>query len=560
MTPSFTPPASTQKQMPTSFHQLIGWLSGLYQNRIGWIAASSFFINLGLLAPSFFSMLVYDKVVHNGIFETLWVLAIGVLMFMAAEMIVRSIRVRDIERVAREIDHKIDHRIFESLLKPTSRSGSQPGMAARFLTLYRDLSGARDFFSSQYLLALADIPFYAIILIALGLIAWPILIVVLFWTATYVITGISLKHVSQNTSKQINHIQTSKMALLTDAMSSLDSLRTSHAGSTLKKKFNQLAGELSEQSSWLRLQMTAQLHWSQAIYSLNYVTLLIVGSYLIFDQSMTVGALSAASMLSSRCLGAASQLLLSLSRWQELQISLHALKPYLSDAEESTTPMMQRPRDSIQGQISIHEIAHQYAGASEALHLLTINIAPGQRVGLLGRPGSGKSTLLRIMAGAISPSMGEIRIDHVSLQSIEAQDRFSWLGFKPQECPLIAGTLEDNLLLNLAADVTPQERTQALRRATYFSTLDQDLQAGSLTLNHMIEEYGANLSGGQRQKIALARVFATQPKILLLDEPTNGLDSETEKLFIHRLSRHAQRSYARHHTTTHRFGVWQTTG
>jgi ABC-type bacteriocin/lantibiotic exporter with double-glycine peptidase domain len=110
------------------------------------------------------------------------------------------------------------------------------------------------------------------------------------------------------------------------------------------------------------------------------------------------------------------------------------------------------------------------------------------------------------------------------------------VSFKPQECPLIAGTLEDNLLLNLPDTATAHARAQALKRALHFSTLDQDLESGVLSLNHLIEEYGANLSGGQRQKVALARVFASEPHIVLLDEPTNGLDNDTEKLFIQRLS------------------------
>ena len=167
--------------MPPDLTNLRSWAAYIFQGRLGWLAISSFFINLGLIIPALVSMLVYDKVVHNGIFETLWALAIGVTLFLAAEMTVRALRVRDVERVALAIDTQIDSRVFHSLLQPSSRSGMQPGMAAKFLTLYRDLSAARDFFSSQYLLALSDLPFLAIIFIVIGVIAWPLLVVVVLW-------------------------------------------------------------------------------------------------------------------------------------------------------------------------------------------------------------------------------------------------------------------------------------------------------------------------------------------------------------------------------------------
>jgi hypothetical protein len=139
--------------MPPNQASLKDWLVYVFDKRVGWLAASSLFINIGLIVPALFGMLVYDKVVHNGIFETLWALAIGVVLFLAAEITVRALRARDLERVALAIDETIDRRLLASLLQPSSRSAMQPGMAARFLTLYRDLASARDFFSSQYLVA-----------------------------------------------------------------------------------------------------------------------------------------------------------------------------------------------------------------------------------------------------------------------------------------------------------------------------------------------------------------------------------------------------------------------
>ncbi len=529
--------SNQSNSIPTDFHDLKSWASHIFQGRLGWLAASSFFINLGLITPALFGMLVYDKVVHNGIFETLWALAIGVVLFLAAEITVRAIRVRDIERVALDIDQQIDQRVFQALMQPASRSGMQPGMAARFMTLYRDLSAARDFFSSQYLVALSDVPFLLMIFIVIGVISWQLMLVVVVWVFVYVSIGSLLKKRSVDIAKKVSDLQATKLALLTDAMSSLDALRTSHAGHALQHKFTQASKDLADNNNWLRLELMVQTHWAQGIYLLSYVSLLVVGSYLVFGQYITVGAMMAVSMLSGRTLGTAGQVLMSLGRWQELQQSMKVLAPYLSvSIKESAEQTLHRPITSIEGHVAIHQVAHHFSNGNAALRELNLKINPGEKIALVGRPGSGKSTLLRIMAGAIEPSQGEVRVDHVALRHIAEADRFTWLGFKPQEAPLMAGTLEHNILLNLPPDASSTDRMAALHRALHFSCLDQDLSAGILSLDHNIEEYGSNLSGGQRQKVALARVFATNPKVLLLDEPTNGLDTETENLIVDRLS------------------------
>jgi ABC-type bacteriocin/lantibiotic exporter with double-glycine peptidase domain len=546
--------------MPPDLSNLKAWLGFVLRGRLGWLTLSSFFINLGALVPALFGMLVYDKVVHNGVFETLWALAIGVVLYLAIELCLRTLRVRDIERVAMSIDQVIDHRLFAALLQPSARSGAQPGMAARFLTLYRDLASARDFFSSQYLLAMADVPFLIVILVVIGLIAWPLLLVVLIWVGLYVLVGQWLKDRTQQQTRTSNAAQANKLALLTDTLSSLDTLRTSHAGSRMQRRFGSSALQTAKSASVLRQSMVLQTHWQLAVSLLSYASLLVVGAYLIFGQHITVGALIAVSMLSGRTLATVGQVLLALGRWTELRQSMQQLAPYLQaeagqgEALLKATPVtvapardnssdltavsdsLRRPAGTVRGHIATHRLVHRYANGQTGLNELNLTIQPGERVGLLGRPGSGKSTLLRILAGAIQPTHGEVRVDHAWLHGIAAQDRVTWLAFKPQEAPLMADTLESNILLNLPEDATPQARMDALAHAVYMSALDADLASGALRLDLAVEEYGANLSGGQRQKVALARALATRPRLLLLDEPTTGLDTETEKTIVERLA------------------------
>lgn len=531
---------SNKPQEDESQHTLRHWLGQVLQTQWLWLLPSGLLVNLGLLVTPLLSMLVYDKVVHNGIFETLWALVIGVMIYTALEFLVRNLRTRQTEILAARIDLDIDTRLMQGLLRPSERSAAQPGMAARMLTLYRDLSQARDFFSASYFLALADLPFVILMFVAVGLIAWPLMLLLLFWTGAYIVIGLWLKGRSMRVSTMQLRSQTRKLALLNDVLSSLDVLRISHAGDYLAKRFADAAQDQVALSRWLRMELMLAQNWSQLVYMLSFVSTLTLGAYLVFGQWVSTGGLIACSMLGGRTLGIAGQALMTLSRWQELQQAFVQLRPYIGDMSESAPikndPKLRRSSQGVQGHVQIDRVMHRFSPEGrEVLRELSLSFAPGERVGLLGRPGSGKSTLLRILAGAVAPAQGQVRVDHLELQSIALEDRSSWLAFKPQEAPLIAGTLEENILLNLPLGTTETERLKALKFALYQSTLDDDLARGALSLDYKVEEYGANLSGGQRQKVALARAVAPRPRVLLLDEPTAGLDTESEHRIMQRL-------------------------
>ncbi|PUE07620.1 peptidase domain-containing ABC transporter [Limnohabitans sp. T6-20] len=530
-----TPQALPHQQSgPQGYWQ---WVAQILQGRWQGLALSGLLINLGALTLPLFSMLVYDKVVHNGIFETLWALAIGVLLFLALELSLRRLRARQVERLAQVLDQRVDAVLFRSLLQAASRAGSQPGMTARFVSLYRDLAGSRDFFSSHYLLALADLPFVLLLWLVLGIIAWPLLVLMLAWTAVYVTIGLWQKERVRHMGQHASQLQTRKFALLADALSSLDALRTSHVGPRFQSQFAQVAQDHGDYQTLLRHAGVSQMLLSQTMYTASYVSLLVLGAYLVFAQEITQGALIASAMLSGRTLSTVGMALMTMGRWRELQEALKALNPFLQEAPASDAVQADEPARAVEGDIKVLQLAHGYGGTSWALKDITLHIRPGERVALMGRPGSGKSTLARVLAHAIAPTEGEVRVDDVALAAHGLHSRAQWLSFKPQEATLVAGTVESNILAALPANAPAQERTEALQRALYLSGMDLELSSGTLSLSQPVEEYGANLSGGQRQKVALARALAVPAKVLILDEPTNGLDPESEKRLVERLVR-----------------------
>jgi ABC-type bacteriocin/lantibiotic exporter with double-glycine peptidase domain len=546
--------------IPPDLSSLKSWLGFVLRGRLGWLTLSSLFINLGVFVPSLFGMLVYDKVVHNGVFETLWALAIGVVLYLAIELCLRTLRVRDIERVAMAVDQLIDQRSvcrFAAAFCPQRGAAGHGGAVPHALP--RPRFGARLF--------LVAIPpgHGRCAVFGTGVVGhWPDRLAAAdggaglggFVCAGGPVAQGSHARANPRCQHRASH-QTGPVDghLVVAGHPAHQPCRQPHAAALWR---DVVATRPAHRASCVcRLCCKRTGKWR--CHLLSYVSLLVVGAYLIYGQHITVGALIAVSMLSGRTLGTVGQVLLALGRWTELRQSMSQLAPYLqatprqgdampgssapsaapSNSAASSSAVidtLRRPAGTVRGHIATHQLVHRYANGQTALRELNLTIQPGERVGLLGRPGSGKSTLLRILAGAIQPMQGEVRVDHAKLHSIAAHDRVTWLAFKPQEAPLLAGTLESNILLNLPDDSTPQERMDALAHAVYMSALDVDLASGALRLDLPVEEYGANLSGGQRQKVALARALATRPRLLLLDEPTTGLDTETEKTIVERLA------------------------
>jgi ATP-binding cassette subfamily B protein/ATP-binding cassette subfamily C protein LapB len=187
------------------------------------------------------------------------------------------------------------------------------------------------------------------------------------------------------------------------------------------------------------------------------------------------------------------------------------------------------PRPDITGNISAIQLSKHYEGRPAALKSVSFSIVPGERIALLGRPGAGKSTLLKCLAGVSKPDTGQILVDGLALDDISRFDRVKWMAYKAQDPALFAGTLEENLRISGCRD------SNRFSGSIWASGLESEFKSGRMSLGMVLDERGSNLSGGQRQKVALARVLAQSSRILLLDEPTLGLDPENERLLAERL-------------------------
>jgi ATP-binding cassette subfamily B protein len=195
-----------------------------------------------------------------------------------------------------------------------------------------------------------------------------------------------------------------------------------------------------------------------------------------------------------------------------------AIAPDIADAPDA------RPAPAFRGAVRFEDVTFGYDPARPVLRGLTLAIAPGETVALVGPSGAGKTTLCSLLPRFYEADAGRITVDGIDIRAMTQASLRAQIGIVQQDVFLFAGTLRENIAYGRLA-ATEEEIRDAARRAR----LD-DLIAGLPDgLDTVVGERGVKLSGGQKQRLAIARIFLRNPPILILDEATSALDTETER-------------------------------
>jgi len=490
------------------------------REHLRWLLLAGLLINvLGLVIP-LFTIIVYDRVVGNAAYATLWALAIGLAIGVALEMLLRQARVLAVEHVGARWDRHLDLHVFQGVLRT---SLAQPPQVGAVLSRYRDVLAARDFLSSAYLLPVADLPFILLFLAAIALLGGPIVLVALgFGLALLALSFTAYVAARRYHLRQIRD-NNAKVTLLAESLAAMETLRRPRSGLNAAGRFAALAESSAADAAQARLRQALTQSLAPGINALATAATLVTGVYLIEAQAMTTGALIGCSMLVSRCVmlfGSAAALANRHEDFSRAMTELGALLHLPEERLSRKLPKVKRVR------LSAPEFVLSRAGFRRAqadrsvLEEVSLTIPPLQMVALVGRAGAGKSTLLRLLAGRIAVTSGSLVAGGVPV----TEERLAWLagcvGYKAQEPQFLSMTVGE-LLADSGERATPAQRLQALREAG----LAPALAAGELTLATPLGPFGAGVSGGQRQMLGLACALLQGEDVLLLDEPTLGLDS-----------------------------------
>jgi ATP-binding cassette subfamily C protein LapB len=490
------------------------------------VIIASVLVNIFALVSPLLVMNVYDKVAPNLAFESMWVLAIGASVAYLFDLILKQLRSYLIDVAGKKIDIQVSSKLFSKAVNiPLEKRAPSVGGMAKQLG---EFDSVREFLSSVTLTALVDLPFSLLFIFIIYLVAGDLAVFSI--VASVLIIGYALMKQSKLSFaiEESNKFSGLRHGHLVESLSALESIKANGAEGVVQNTWQQMLGHTSNWQLKTKMITNSVTNFSSFIMQMSSVAVLVLGVYRVSDGLISMGGIIAAVMLTGRAVGPMAKVAALMTRYTQTVTSLRQLDGIMGQEDEFENKGQLPSRPQLEGHIVVANIGFSYPDSSKpALHPLSIEIRPGEKIAIIGRNGSGKSTLAKLLLGLFKPTLGSIRYDGLHQGQVHPSDLRRNFGYLAQDIVLFHGSIKDNILFG-----TRQVTEYQMMRAAQLSGVSMFTDLESEGLDLQVGEGGKSLSRGQRQSVALARAILNDPKILLLDEPTASLDARAEQQFM----------------------------
>jgi len=472
-------------------------------------------VNLLMLTGPLYMLQIYDRVLGSQSHETLVALTILIVLLFAIMGVLDHVRGRVTSRIGARFLDRLDRRVHSAAIRLAALAPNDPGAQ----TAQRDLDGVHRLMTAPVLMALFDIP-WTPLFIAVIFVFHPAL-------GTLALIGGAILILITLLNQRSTRRQNAESAATTLAAERLgDQIR---AEAELVQSLGMRGAAFARLASARRQSMLAGLALADRGGGFNAATktfrlflqsaMLGLGAWLVLAGSLTPGAMIAASILLGRALAPVEQAIGQWALVQRAQDGWQRLGSLLARVPpEATLTALPRPRALVEVQnISV-------APPGEPLPVLrglSFRLEPGKALGVIGPSGAGKSTLARAICGVWHPLAGKVRLDGAALDQFDPDALGRLIGYLPQRVTLFDGTIAENIA---RLDLSPDP--EAIVRAARAAAAHEMILALPQGYDTRVSAVGGRLSGGQLQRIGLARALYGDPVLLVLDEPNSNLDNE----------------------------------
>lgn len=478
-------------------------------------------VNVLSLTGSFYMLQVYDRVLTSHNLNTLVALSILAVILFGFQAILEVIRAQVMRRVSDRVDRQLMPEAHDAALKLPLR-GMSRGEAMQPL---RDVESVRSFLAGQGPIAIFDLPWipvYLMFVVALhpvfGIVTVVglLVLILLTWATEAVTRDLNQKVIAASTRRQAIADENARNTEVLEAMGFADRARARLLAAsedllTMSAKANDVGSSMASLSRVFRMVLQSAM--------------LGIGAYLTIRGHVTGGAMIAASIASSRAL---APIELAIANWRGLSQARQARDrlarlPALLGAvsERLTLP----PPKSI---LRLENVSVVAPGTQRVLiDGVTFEVKAGECLGIIGSSAAGKSTLVRAIAGIWQLRSGTVRIDGATLDQWGSSNLGRYIGYVPQDIQLFDGTITENI-----SRFEEKPDPEAVIRAAKAADIHEMILKVPRGYEARLGSDGAQLSAGQRQRLALARALYRDPFLIILDEPNSNLDTDGEAALI----------------------------
>jgi len=476
----------------------------------------SFFVNVFNLTFPIYMLIIYDKVLHSFSIPTLLTVSVGALLAVIVMGLLDILRSRILVLAGTHIQDSLSHDILKKMIKQqirTDDSGYRQGI--------RDLQLLRNYLSGQAIFFIFDSPWMPIYLFVVYLIhPYLALLALMGGSIAFILGYLQAKY----TSKRLETVRA-----IEDEISGWQSLLFLGAETiTAMNMFPGILKKWSDRNEELLFVLDqsnkVMATFSSVIRSFRSLIPILVyglGAYLVIESKVTVGSIIAASIITRQFLSPIDSMVSTWKQTQDARGAYKRLDKLLSETEEIPETKLPAPT----GRITLEGVNFKINN-KQILYNITFEIEPGDIVIVIGPSGSGKTTLCRIMLGIYKPTSGKVKIDGAEISQWDKDELGKYLGYLPQDIQLFEGTVAENIAR--LGEINSEKVIEAAKLAGAHEMI-LSLPQGYDT---DIGERGMRLSGGQRQKIGIARAFYGTPRFIVLDEPNSNLDDQGEKALV----------------------------
>ena len=405
--------------LPKSWFWKVIWrFKGYYYQ----VILATFIINFLALVSSLYVMNVYDRVIPNQAYETLWVLSIGVMLAILFEFLAKMIRGHLTDIAGKKADLIISSAIFRRMM--ALRLADRPASAGSYANNLREFESVREFMTSASLLVLVDLPFLLLFITVIFIVGGKLAIVPAIIIPIVIIVGFIVQRPLSRYINESMKESSQRQGLAVEALEGIETLKTNNATGWAQQRWDTYTAKTSASSIKVKDTANFMINFSVAMQQLNTVFLVLFGTYLIHNENtaerITMGALIAAVILSGRALSPLAQVAGLATRFQQAKLALEGLNNIIERPIERVPERKYISPSNIQGNITFENTCFQYQeDGKPAVSNLNLQIRAGEKIGILGRIGSGKSTMLKLASGLYDGSTGNVMLDNIDMRQID---------------------------------------------------------------------------------------------------------------------------------------------